>query len=100
VSRLCDRVTRRASPGLDTDLSGLGSGFIYPGNVKRKRLFSGHAFHVARVTVRSHIDMLRSVTLCDKDRSVPSPVPRFPAPVGTSRRETSWDPQAAKPLAY
>jgi hypothetical protein len=58
VSRLCDRVSRRAPPGLDTDLSGLGSGFIYPGNVKRKRLFSGHAFHIARVTVRSHIDML------------------------------------------
>jgi hypothetical protein len=38
VSRLCDRVTRRASPGLDTDLSGLGLGFIYPGNVR----FSGN----------------------------------------------------------
>ena len=34
MSRLCDRVTRRASPGLDTDLSGLGLGFIYPGNVR------------------------------------------------------------------
>jgi hypothetical protein len=34
VSRLCDRVTRRASPGLDTDLSGLGLSFIYPGNVR------------------------------------------------------------------
>jgi hypothetical protein len=34
VSRLCDRVTRRASPGPDTDLSGLGLGFIYPGNVR------------------------------------------------------------------
>lgn len=40
MSRLCDRVTRRASPGLDTDLSGLGSGFIYPGNVRRKGLSS------------------------------------------------------------
>lgn len=32
------RVTgsRRASPGLDTDLSGLGLGFIDPGNVGRK----------------------------------------------------------------
>jgi hypothetical protein len=34
VSRLCDRVTRRAAPGLDSDLTGLGSGFIYPGNVR------------------------------------------------------------------
>ena len=33
MSRLCDRVTRRASPGLDTDLSGLGLGFIYPGGI-------------------------------------------------------------------
>ena len=38
MSRLYDRDTRRASPGLDTDLSGLGIGFIYPGNVTRKRL--------------------------------------------------------------
>jgi hypothetical protein len=37
VSRLYDRVTRRASPGLDTDLSGLGLGFIYPGNVRFSR---------------------------------------------------------------
>ncbi len=34
VSRLYDRVTRRASPGLDTDLSGLGLSFLYPGNVR------------------------------------------------------------------
>jgi hypothetical protein len=34
VSRLCDRVTRRASPGLDTDLSDLGLGFIHPGDVR------------------------------------------------------------------
>jgi hypothetical protein len=34
VSRLCDRVTRRSSPGLDTDLSGLGLSFIHPGNVR------------------------------------------------------------------
>ena len=33
MSRLCDRVTRRASPGLDTDLSGLGLSFLYSGNV-------------------------------------------------------------------
>jgi hypothetical protein len=39
VSRLCGRVRRRASPGLDTDLSGLGLGFIYPGNVRRKGSF-------------------------------------------------------------
>ena len=38
MSRLCDRVTRRASPGLDTDLSGLGLGFIHPGNVRKERL--------------------------------------------------------------
>ena len=31
VSRLYDRVSRRASPGLDTDLSGLGLSSIYPG---------------------------------------------------------------------
>ena len=36
MSRLCDRVTRRASPGLDTDLSGLGLGFIYPGNARQE----------------------------------------------------------------
>jgi hypothetical protein len=35
VSRLCDRVMRQASPGLDTHLSGLGLGFIYLGNVGR-----------------------------------------------------------------
>src|ERR1700693_2603677 len=73
VSRLCDRVTRRASPGLDTDLSGLGLGFIYPGNVRRKGLVAGHAFQPSRVTVRSHIKMSpfalftdchRLVTLC------------------------------------
>ena len=46
MSRLCDRVTRRASPGLDTDLSGLGLGFIYPGNVRRKGLVAGHAFRL------------------------------------------------------
>ena len=34
MSRLCDRETRRASPGLDTDLTGLGLGFSYPGNVR------------------------------------------------------------------
>jgi hypothetical protein len=34
VSRLCDRVTRRASPGLDSDLTGLGLSFIHPGNVR------------------------------------------------------------------
>ena len=34
VSRLCDRVARRASPGLDTDLSGLGLSFLYSGNVR------------------------------------------------------------------
>jgi hypothetical protein len=34
VSRLCGRVMRRASPGLDTDLSGLSLSFIYPGNVR------------------------------------------------------------------
>jgi Osmosensitive K+ channel His kinase sensor domain len=33
-SRLCDRATRRASPGLDTDLSGLGLSFLYSGNVR------------------------------------------------------------------
>lgn len=38
VSRLCDRVTRRASPGLDTDLSGLGLAFLYPGNVRKRVL--------------------------------------------------------------
>jgi hypothetical protein len=38
VSRLCDRVARRAPPGLDTDLSGLGLSFFYPGNVR----FSGN----------------------------------------------------------
>jgi hypothetical protein len=73
VSRLCDRGTRRASPGLDADLSGLGLGFIYPGNVRRKGLFAGHAFQIACVTVRSHVNMLpyalftychRPVTLC------------------------------------
>src|SRR6266853_1655210 len=36
VSRLCDRVTRRASPGLDTDLSGLGLGFINWGTSEGK----------------------------------------------------------------
>ncbi len=34
MSRLCDRVTRRAPPGLDADLSGLGLSFSYPGNVR------------------------------------------------------------------
>jgi len=34
VSRLCDRGARRASPGLDTDPSGLGLSFLYPGNVR------------------------------------------------------------------
>jgi hypothetical protein len=34
VSRLCDRVTRRPSPGLDKDLSGLGLSLIYSGNVE------------------------------------------------------------------
>jgi hypothetical protein len=37
VSRLCDRIMRRASPGLDTDLSGLGLSFLYPGNVRKRR---------------------------------------------------------------
>jgi hypothetical protein len=37
VSRLCDRVPRRASPGLDTDLNGLGLSFLYPGNVRLSR---------------------------------------------------------------
>ena len=32
VSRLFVRLTRRASPGLDTDLSGLGLSFLYPGD--------------------------------------------------------------------
>ena len=45
MSRLCDRVTRRASPGLDTDLSGLGLDFSYPGNVRRRELFPSHAFN-------------------------------------------------------
>jgi hypothetical protein len=36
----------------------------------------------------------------DKDHLVPSPVPRFPAPAGTSGLETSWDPQVSKPPAY
>ena len=53
MSRLCDRVPRRVSPGLDTDLSGLGLGFIYPGNVRRRGLFPGHAFQAARVTLLS-----------------------------------------------
>jgi hypothetical protein len=34
VSRLFDRVPRRALPGLDTNLSGLGVGFTYPVNVR------------------------------------------------------------------
>ena len=34
MSRLCDRDTRRASPGLDPNLSGLGLSFSYPGNVR------------------------------------------------------------------
>jgi hypothetical protein len=34
VSRLFDRVPRRASPGLDTDLSDLGLDFIYSGYVR------------------------------------------------------------------
>jgi len=38
VSRLCDRVTQRASPGLDTDLSGLGLAFLYPRNVRKRVL--------------------------------------------------------------
>src|SRR6266481_5753645 len=34
VSRPFDRVPRRASPGLDTDLSSLGLSFLYPGDVR------------------------------------------------------------------
>ena len=37
MSRLCDRIMRRASPGLDADLSGLGLSFLYPGNVRKRR---------------------------------------------------------------
>jgi hypothetical protein len=35
VSRLSDRVARRASPGLDTYLCGLGLSFLYPGMSER-----------------------------------------------------------------
>ena len=47
MSRLCDRVPRRASPGLDTDLNGLALGFSYPGKVR----FSGNtltAIHLSQ----------------------------------------------------
>ena len=57
MSRLCDRDTRRASPGLDTDLSGLGLGFIYPGNVRFSSntlpitsIFSATQIHLSSVT--------------------------------------------------
>jgi hypothetical protein len=45
VSRLCDRVTRRAPPGLDSDLSGLRLSFVYPGIVS----FSGNTLPISSI---------------------------------------------------
>lgn len=69
MSRFCDRLTRRAPPGLDTDLSGLGLGFIYPGNVRKIRTTSNPTFETG-VTVRSHIIMSPYALFTDCHRSV------------------------------
>src|SRR5208337_295385 len=52
VSRLCDRVPRRAYPGLDTDLSGLGLSFSYPGNVRLQLYKPGSAANPTAVGCR------------------------------------------------
>ena len=69
MSRLYDRVRRRASPGLDTDLSALGLDFIYPGNVRKIKKTLNPTFQTG-VTVRSHIRMSPYALFTDCHRSV------------------------------
>ena len=66
MSRLCDRFTRRASPGLDTDLSGLGLGFIYPGNVRFSRNTLPISSILAFSTTRIHLSSVTG-SLCSSE---------------------------------
>jgi len=67
VSRLCDRVTRRAPPGFDTDLSGLGLGFIYPGNVRQAPGGSAERFD-GRMFERIVMDLSLSASIISLER--------------------------------
>ena len=70
---------------------------ICDGRLSVKRLKKSRPTPPSSISEKRHEDHpLRS----DKDHLVPSPVPRFPAPAGTSKLETSWDPQVSKPPAY
>ena len=62
MSRLYDRVRRRASPGLDTDRIGLVLGFICPGNVRKLRTTASSTFQTG-VAVR-FLSVLVRYALC------------------------------------
>jgi len=97
VSRLSDRVTRRASPDLDTDLSGLGLSFIYPGNVRFScdtlpissiLAFSTTQIHLSSVTGSARNPFGRGKPLGARQTTAPAATRDLPTTLRTKSRFT------------
>ena len=106
MSRLSDRVTRRASPDLDTDLSGLGLSFIYPGNVRFScdtlpissiLAFSTTQIHLSSVTGSARNPFGRGKPLGARQTTAPAATRDLPTPRCARNRDLLYRRHLAVP---